>query len=465
MTIDWAILDSDLAETVRDIAFRVRRAGGRALIVGGAVRDALLAAGPVKDVDVEVFGVPPQALRRLLLPDYPFEECGVAFGVMKLRRYAVDIALPRRESLCGSGHRDFFVAADPSLSVAEAASRRDFTVNALYSDPLTGEIEDPYGGIADLSARRLRHVSAKFAEDPLRVLRGMQFVARFGLVAAPETVSMCRQMDWRNLAAERVFEEWSKLLLKGRAISAGLDFLRQTGWLAGYPELAALVGCRQDARWHPEGDVWAHTQLALDAFARHRTGDLRDDLTVGFAVLCHDFGKPLTTTIDHRDGAIRSKGHDTAGLAPAERFLRRMTSDARLIGEVLPLVADHMRPFSMWRDRAGDAAVRRLALRVGRIDRLLRVSEADDEGRAPSVVASGAQGADRRWLADAAARLDVEAHKPRPILLGRHLIARGWQPSPRFKKVLDAVFEAQLDGKFADLDGAIAYLESHFLEK
>ena len=458
--VDLARLAPELGAAVADIARRVQAAGGRALMVGGSVRDLLLGEPCVKDVDLEVFGVAPEALRRALGEAYSFDECGVSFGVLKLKRLDIDVALPRREEKRGIGHRGFDVCADPGMSVAAAAARRDFTVNALYYDPRAARLEDPYGGVADLRGRVLRHVSPRFAEDPLRVLRGMQFTARFDLDAAPETVALCRTMTIENLPPERLFEEWRKLLTKGMAIGKGLDFLRATGWIRYFPELEALVGCAQDPHWHPEGDVWNHTCLCLDAFARHRTGDSDEDLVVGLAVLCHDFGKPATTRWDPVKKRLRSLGHDEAGVGPTLSFLRRLTNEERLLREVPPLVQCHMRPFAMWKDRAGDAAIRRLAVKVGRIDRLLRVAQADDAGRAPGAASGATGGEELRWLAAEAERLRVAAEVPKPILMGRHLVQMGYKPSKSFKKMLDLCFDAQLEGKFGDLPGALAYFAS-----
>ena len=456
--LNLGALKPDLREAVVRIAEMARAAGGRALLVGGAVRDLLLGTGTVKDVDVEVFGIAPDRLQSLLGERFAFDPCGVSFGVLKLKHLDIDVALPRRESKRGIGHRGFLVDSAPTLSVREAASRRDFTLNALYYDPLAGRLEDPFGGTADLEHHVLRHVSEKFSEDPLRVLRGMQFVARFDLRPAPETVALCRTIPLEDLPPERLFEEWSKLLVKGVKIGNGLDFLRATGWVRHFPELAALIDCPQDPKWHPEGDVWTHTCLCLDAFARHRTGDAHEDLVVGLAVLCHDFGKPATTRRER--GHIRSLGHDEAGVAPTLSFLQRLTREVRLLREVPPLVQCHMQPFALWRAGAGDAAVRRLAAKVVRIDRLLRVAQADDEGRPPEKAGGTSQGADLKWLADCAERLRVAAEAPKPILQGRHLIALGLTPSPKFGSWLSAAFEAQLDGAFTDLDGALAWLRS-----
>ena len=286
--LDLSALSPQLRDAVQTVAGLVHAAGGRAWMVGGSVRDLLRGARQVKDVDLEVFGLEPPRVQEVIGQRFAFDACGLSFGVLKLRHIAVDVALPRRESKRGTGHRGFLVDADPHLSIPEAASRRDFTVNALYYDPLAGVLEDPYGGGMDLRRRILRHVSEKFVEDPLRVLRGMQFVARFNLAPAQETVAVCRSMTPEGLPPERLFEEWAKLLTQGVAIGRGLAFLRATNWVRYYPELNRLIGCRQDRAWHPEGDVWNHTRLCLDAFARRRVerwargeGDADEDLIVG----------------------------------------------------------------------------------------------------------------------------------------------------------------------------------------
>ncbi len=459
--LDLGALKPDLREAVLSIASLVRSAGGRAMMVGGSVRDLLSGSKDVKDVDVEVFGLEPQRLQDVLSSRFEFDPCGVSFGVLKIKHLEIDVSLPRRESKRGIGHRGFFIDADPNLSVKEAASRRDFTINALYYDPLEDRLEDPFGGVEDLRDRMLRHVSEKFVEDPLRVLRGMQFVARFNLFAAQETIDLCRGISIEDLPPERLFEEWAKLLRKGVGIGRGLAFLRATGWVRYFPELAALIGCRQDPKWHPEGDVWDHTCMCLDAFARRRIGDPDEDLIVGLAVLCHDFGKPSTTRF--MKGHIRSLGHDEAGVAPTLSFLRRLTNEERILREVPPLVQCHMQPFSLWRAKAGDAAVRRLALKVVRIDRLLRVARADDEGRPPEMQGGTSSGADLEWLAASAERLRIAAEAPKPILMGRHLIELGYRPSGQFGKWLSRAFEAQLDGAFSDLDGALAYFRSEIV--
>lgn len=448
------------AEAVAEVARLVRAAGGRALLVGGCVRDELLGR-PSKDFDIEVYGLVPDRLQAVLGASFSLDLVGASFGVIKLHGHPIDVAMPRRETKLGMGHKAFGTEFDGTLTVKDAASRRDFTINAIYRDPLTGETIDPWGGCADLERRLLRHVSPHFAEDPLRVLRGMQFTARLGLEVADETIEICRTMTPEGLARERQFDEWAKLLAQGVKISAGLDFLRRTGWVKYYPELAALIGCRQDPEWHPEGDVWNHTCCCLDAFAAQRPAEpqFSEELIVGFAVLCHDFGKPLTTSYDKRCNRIRSLGHDDKGVAPTLSFLRRLTNEERILREVPPLVRCHMRPFSMWRSRAGESAVRRLATQVIRIDRLLRVAAADDAGRPPFPSDTSAL----EWLAAEAQRLDVKDAAPKPLVQGRDLIAAGLKPGTEFGKILKRCYEAQLDGEFSTTDEGVEWMSRVFL--
>ena len=451
---------------VKVVAELVKRAGGRALLVGGCVRDELLGLAP-KDFDIECFGISAPDLQAALKEKFELDLVGISFGVIKLKHLDIDVAMPRRETKLGLGHRAFGMEYDPTLTIEEASARRDFTVNAIYRDPLTDEILDPWNGRADLEKRILRHVSSHFIEDPLRVLRGMQFVARFGLDPVPETIAICRKMTPEGLAPERLFGEWEKLLTQGVWISKGLNFLRDVGWVKYYPELQALIGCRQDPEWHPEGDVWNHTCCCLDAFAASRQQNNRiielsnnrmrdEDLIVGLAVLCHDFGKPRCTAYDPVKKRIRSLGHDEEGVGPTLSFLRRLTNEERLLKEVPPLVRLHMRPFAMWRDKSSDGAIRRLAAKVVRIDRLIRVAAADDAGRPPFP----SEPEPLRWLAHEAERLRVADSAPKPLVQGRDLIALGMKPGVEFGRILKAAYEAQLDGKFLTHEDGVKFARS-----
>ena len=458
--MEMRVQDPELRRAQDLISRQVAAAGGRALMVGGSVRDALLGEA-ANDLDFEVFGLEPEALKRLLARHFDLDLVGQSFGVLKIRHLDIDVSIPRRESKRGLGHKGFDIHSEPGLTLAEAAERRDFTINAMAFDPLAGELLDPFGGRLDLEARTLRHVSEKFAEDPLRVLRGMHFAARFALEAAPETIVLCRRIEPEGLPRERIFEEWRKLILLGHEISRGLAFLRATGWIRYTPELAALIDCPQDPEWHPEGDVWTHTCHVMDAFARERLGEPWEDLVVGFGCLCHDFGKPATTTHDD-DGRIRSKGHEERGEAPTRSFLARMTRQSQLAHEVVPLVREHLKPTVLHKAGAGHAAVRRLARRVGRIDRLVRVARADHAGRPPRPF-DGFPAGD--WLLEQARALHVADHKPVPIVMGRHLIELGLEPGPHFGDLLEACLDAQLDGAFADLEGGLEFARGLLAER
>ncbi len=428
--------------------------------MGGCVRDSLLGCAS-KDVDIEIYGLAPDKIERILGRKFRVEVVGKSFGVWILKGCDIDVSMPRRERKSGEGHKQFEIEGDPFMTPKEACARRDFTINAIMRDILTGEIIDPYDGRGDISRGVLRHTSERFSEDPLRVLRAMQFAARFDFGVAPETVALCSAIPFENLPRERVFEEWKKMLLKGVKISRGLDFLRDCGWVKYFPELAACVGCAQDPEWHPEGDVFTHTGFCLDTFAKERIGDEREDLVVGLAVLCHDFGKPLCTVKDP-DGRIRSRGHDILGAKPTERFLNRLTREKSLIADVVPLVERHMAILDLWRNQCGDSAIRRLAGKVGRIDRLVRIDSADRGGRPPLEPEISPQGA---WILERARALQVQDSAPKPILMGRHLIEMGLKPCREFSDILAQVYEAQLDGGFDSLEGAREYAQNILAKK
>ena len=441
------------------IANLIKAAGGRALLVGGCVRDSLLGL-EAKDIDFEIYGLGADQIESILRQNFRIGTVGRTFGVFIVKGYDIDIALPRRESKVGLKHTDFVIEGDPYMSPEEAALRRDFTINTISLDPLTKELVDPCKGLSDLKARRLRHVSNAFGEDSLRVLRGMQFIARFNLEADSDTIAICHNLTPEHLPAERIYEEWRKLILKGIYISKGLMFLQACSWLHYFPELEALIDCKQDPEWHPEGDVWVHTCHCMDAYARNRTGQEWEDLIVGLAVLCHDMGKPASSFMDAKTGRIRSPRHDIEGVPVARTFLERLTRQKKIFDEVLPLVEQHMRPLSLYRDGAGDSAIRRLATRVKRVDRLIRVAFADKCGRPPIVVKDFPEG---EWLLKKAAELEIKDRAPQPILLGRHLIKLGLTPGPHFGKILDHCYEAQLEGKFTNVAEGLVYLKS-FIE-
>jgi tRNA nucleotidyltransferase (CCA-adding enzyme) len=474
------------AEVLR-ISRAVREAGGRAMLVGGSVRDLLLGirSKDSKDFDLEVYGVAPDRLRSILESIAPVNAVGEQFTVYKLAfqaqpegeaegkpedtagsergpgRLEIDVSIPRRESKAGRGHRGFIIEGDPGMSFEEAARRRDFTVNAvlldpLSGDPLSGEMIDPFGGVDDLKNRVLRAVADEtFVEDSLRVLRAVQLAARFEMSIEPRTVELCRSIDLADLPAERIWGEFEKLLMLAARPSIGLEAARELQVLDRlFPDIAATIGCPQEPEWHPEGDVFTHTKLCMDEAVK-LVGDLDKPrrITVMLAVLLHDVGKPLTTKII--DGRIRSMSHDEAGVEPARRVLNALGLhtlggyDVR--AQVLALVFDHLRPGQFHRDgeRVTAGAFRRLARRVN-INLLYRVAKADSLGRG-----AASTSVSQEWFLERARELGVEHGAPAALLQGRHLVEAGFEPGPRMGELLRQVYELQLDGKVTTVEEAL----------
>ena len=458
----FVLIAMEMPETVLKIAETVRASGGRALLVGGCVRDELMGKQP-KDWDVEVYGIEPVRLRELLDTFGIVNVVGEAFTVYKLGAH-IDVSLPRRERKTGRGHRAFFIEGAPEMSFAEAASRRDFTINAILQDPLTSEIIDPFHGQADIERGILRAVSFDtFVEDSLRVLRAAQFAARFEFRVEPETAALCQTIDLSDLPGERIWSEIAKLLLRSRQPSIGLGWLHALGVLDQlFPEIKALIDVPQDPEWHPEGDVFVHTRLVID-----RARELIDDLpypkqvAVMLAALAHDFGKPATT--EFIDGRLRSRGHEEAGVEPALRFLDKLNIHTlegyEVRAQVVVLVRNHLKPGEYYKKRAevGDGAFRRLA-RKCELDLLYRVAKADSLGRNADWVPREKwyDAAAQEWFIERARELDVASSAPAPLLLGRYLLEMGLQPGPRIGEITRAVYEMQLDGRVTTLEEAKA---------
>jgi len=447
---------------LRRVVAALAEAGGRAYVVGGAVRDGILGL-PVTDFDVEVYGLPPARLEESLRGLGRVDAVGQAFTVFKLSGIegvagALDVSIPRRDSKAGPGHRGIAVVGDPAMSIEEASRRRDFTINAMLLDPETNEILDPHGGHRDLDARILRAVdAATFGDDPLRALRAVQLAARFELSVEAGTARLASAMPLAELPAERVFGEIEKLLLKAHRPSLGLALLREWRMLETIaPELLPLADTPQDPVWHPEGDVWTHTLQAVDQAAA-LVGELDRPraLAVMLGTLCHDVGKPATTRFE--DGRVRSRGHEEAGAAPTAALLDRWNvyslQGYGLREQILGLVANHLKPGQLYdeRDRVSDGAIRRLA-RKCEPDLLYRVAKADCLGRSPGDFEPVAM----EWFREKVRQLDVAVRPPQPLLLGRDVLALGVPAGPRVGEILRAVYERQLDGAVTTADEARA---------
>ncbi len=465
---------------IEELAEVVRVHGGRAMFVGGCVRDELMGIEP-KDWDLEVYGIGPERLKGLLeefvskrsdaFGKAPLKAVGEAFAVYKLGEH-LDVSLPRRERKFGRGHRGFVIEGDPDMSFEEACSRRDLTINAILKDPLTGEIVDPFGGREDIERKILRHVSAvTFAEDSLRVLRLAHFSARFEFAIDSDTFELCKTIDLTDLPKERIRGEIEKLLLLAKRPSIGLRFLYDVGAIRRlFPELQALAGVPQEPEWHPEGDVDIHTLLVVDEARNLIDGlDHPRKMAVMLGALCHDLGKPATT--EFTDGRIRSRGHDEAGIEPTIALLDTLgihTIDGYDVRkQVVELVRYHLKPGEYFKAKTpvGDGAFRRLARKV-EPDLLYRVAKADSLGRNPKWLPDekrfGSEA--QEWFIERVRALSVETSPPRPLLMGRHLIDLGMTPGPDFKRILDAVYELQLDGKIVSAEDAIEEAKRNIAE-
>ena len=481
-----------LPDILYTIAATLQSQGANAIVVGGSVRDSFLGL-PAKDYDVEVYGLTSmEHLEVLLAPYGSVNLVGKSFGVLKLSYEGVeyDFSFPRTESKTGRGHNDFAITVDGALTFKRAAKRRDFTINALGYDVKKGIFLDPFEGIKDLEAKQLRHIDdATFIEDPLRVYRAVQFCARFGFSLSSKTKQLCRKMVEEKmleaLPKERVYAEWKKLLLQSPHPSVGFELMREVGIVAHYfPPLNAIIGVPQPPQWHPEGDVWVHTMMALDIMAsivrskEAETWSEKEKLKFLFAILCHDLGKATHTTIggiayatwllrrtSSSESAftplpIHALGHEEAGVEPTRTLLYALTDEHDFITTVLPLVAHHLKPSQLYHGGAKDAAIRRLASKVN-LEALVVVAKADFLGRTTEEALHGVFPAGV-WLLQKAEALQVRKSPIKPLLQGRDLIALGLSPSPRFKEILESVYLLQEEGSIETKEDAMRYVELHF---
>jgi tRNA nucleotidyltransferase (CCA-adding enzyme) len=440
-------------EEARRVAEGVARSGGRAILVGGYVRDRLLGIES-KDLDIEVFGLSFENLERLLSSLGEVIHIGKAFGVFRVKGFDADFSLPRRDSKVRPGHTGFDVAYDPDMSFAEAARRRDLTMNAIGLDPLTLEYLDPHGGRRDIREKRLRATDpAHFPEDPLRGLRVAGFAARFEMAPDEELKKLCSELDLSELSAERLFVELEKLLLRARRPSIGFELLRETRLLRFFPEIGALVGVPQEPDWHPEGDVWIHTMMVLDEAAKLRTENAEDDLALMYGALAHDFGKPATT--ETIGGRITSYEHDVTGALIAETFLEKLRAPKDLTLKVKALVRHHLAPALFHKNGATAKAYRRLARDLAasgvRPDLLLRVATADHLGRTTddAFARRFPSGDHFKKMMES---LELTEEAPKDVVLGRHLVARGLSPGPEFGRILAECREVQDETGWEDPD-------------
>ena len=428
----------DVTSKAEEIAERVHAIGGSAYYVGGYVRDRLLGRDS-KDIDIEVHGITEDALLELLSDMGVTASFGRSFGIHTLRGTGIDIALPRTERSTGQGHRQFDVSVDPFIGTEAASSRRDFTINALMQDVLTGEILDYHGGREDLEKGIIRHVSdASFADDPLRVLRAASFASRLGFAIAEETASLCRSIDLSGLSSERVEEELAKALLRSDSPSVFFEELRRMDQLSfWFPELEALIGLPQDPLYHPEGDVWIHTMEVIDRAAALR--DKTDEpLSFMLLCLCHDFGKAVTTELIK--GRYHAYQHEVKGIPVIESFLRRIVKEKSIRRYVTGMVPLHMRPNVAAFSKPSVKSTNRLFYEAASPGDLVYFAICDKPVLAGEENFTG--DSDFLWE-----RLSVfEATMAKPHITGKDLIEAGISPGEELGRLLDYALKLRLAG-------------------
>ena len=423
------------------LARRLRDAGHLALFAGGCVRDHLLGEEP-KDYDIATSATPAEVLE--MFPGA--NQVGAHFGVVIVRhhRHVTEIATFRTDGSYRDGRRpDSVTFASP----AEDAARRDFTINALFEDPFSGEVIDHTGGLADLRAGLLRTVGdpdQRFGEDALRLLRAIRFAARLNLRIDGPTWSAITRLapTLARVSIERIRDEFSRILT-GPNRARGFDLLTSSGLIDAFiPEVRALVGCDQPPQWHPEGDVFTHTRIMLDMLPADAP------LALCLAVLLHDIAKPPTRTVDDT-GRIRFNGHDALGADMAGDILRRLRFPNQVIADTVFMVSRHMQ-FMHVQD-----------MRVARLKQFMAAPTFPLELELHRVDCASSNGFtdNLEFLIAKQEEFASEPIIPPPLVTGRDLIARGLEPGPRFKEILDSIQTDQLEGRLGSREEALAWLD------
>lgn len=439
-------------------------AGGQPFFVGGIVRDAFIGRDS-KDVDIEVFNIEfgpmVEAIKKVDCVKSITVDAGKRFPVTKVRCQddtEMDVASPRREVFVG-GEAEFEVQADPWMPKKEAAARRDFTMNAIMVNGVTGEVFDFFGGINDIAQGVIRHTSSQFAEDPDRVIRAGRFAAQINMNIDPETFDICQTMVaspiMETVNAEQINAEFKKIF-KSKNPSVAFRFFAKVGWIQKrFPEIANMINCPQDPRWHPEGDVFEHTMQVMDRMAEIAIQEQWDDnkkIQMVMAAMCHDMGKP-STTVTESNGSITSKGHAQVGVPIAEAFMRRCKFDnADFINRVCIMVDQHMAHSGM---EATQRTTRRVAARIAPVSIV----------EWAAIIKADASGRDCGWFDPAAefvkiaAEQSIDKEGPKPIVMGRHVIPFGIK-GPAVGAITKAAFEAQIEGNIKTIEDGQAFIQN-----
>jgi tRNA nucleotidyltransferase/poly(A) polymerase len=423
-----------------ELARRLTAAGHQALFAGGCVRDKLLGHEP-EDYDIATSAVPSEVLG--LFPGS--NEVGAHFGVVIAKHggHHVEIATFRTDGSYRDGRRPESVTFS---TPQEDARRRDFTINGLFEVPETGEVIDYVGGLADIDAGIIRAIGdakARFTEDGLRLLRAVRFAARIGFAIEPATDAALRDcaklLD--RISPERIRDEFSKILTSPRR-RAGVEHLVETDLIRHFmPEVLPTIGCEQPPEWHPEGDVFTHTMIMLEMLAPDAPIELC------LAVLLHDIAKPPCRSVDP-DGRIRFNGHDALGAQMAETILRRLRYPNHVIDDTVAMVARHMQFMNVQK------------MRVAKLKRFMAEPTFDRELELHRVDCASSNGFtdNYEFLQAREAEFAAEPLIPPPLVTGKDLIKLGLKPGPRFKEILEAIQNEQLEGRISEREAAMELL-------
>ena len=439
---------------LRDFAISIvqnlQEAGYQAYFVGGCVRDLVLRREPA-DYDVATDATPDEVMR--IFPET--YAVGAKFGVVLVpsssssinANEVVEVATFRSDIGYSDGRHPDEVrySKDPQQDV----ERRDFTVNGLLLDPIKDEILDFVGGRRDLDAGVIRAIGEperRFAEDKLRMLRAVRFAARFGYTIEPLTFAAIQKLapQIHQVSRERVRDELTKMLIEGHARSAFL-LLDQTGLLREVlPEISAMKGVEQPPQFHPEGDVFVHTLLLLDKLPRPCPS------TLAWGALLHDVGKPATFRI--APDRIRFDGHVDVGVKMAQEICRRLRFSNDDAEQILALVGSHMRFAQALQMK--ESTLKKF-MRMPRFEEHLELHRMDCE-------ASHGDLATFNFVREKMATTPAEVMRPAPLVTGDDLIVAGYSPGPRFKEILSAIEDGQLEGRLRNRDEAMEFVRQQF---
>ncbi len=453
-----------------EIAETILAENGKAILVGGCVRDSFLKMES-KDFDIEVFGIANLYLLKNILSRFgSVSTVGKSFGVIKLKidqyknkvdkPFEVDFSFPRKDFKINAGHKGFETRFDPDMSYAEAASRRDFTINSIGYDLSSNTIIDPFDGQKDIKNKILRHINHSFIEDPLRVLRAMQLSSRLNFRIAPETINLCRKVNISELPKERIFEEFKKLLLKSEKPSTGIKYAYLLGITDMFQSLKDLANIPQSILERSECNLWDHTLMTLDRMSEYKTGNEKKDIILMLAALCHNMGKEMK--IEYITEFYKRCGYDKYGLMPVKLFLSKLTNEKYIIKEVLMLIKYSYKPFQLYFNTNNqdkyDSILRKLSMKLP-IEDLIKLARASCHGSDMSGSDDETASEIEEQITGRMKVLNLTTKSIKPILTGAHLKKTGIKAGPVMGRLLKEAFARQLDGKITTIQEALKWVE------